>query len=386
MNRWKTIAVRALVSLSIVSLVGCGGGGSSYSSEETPIVMPPPSDVPEETLPYSYNPLYPQQWYFHYDADFYQRLNALYGINPNPDAHIHPLPDQKYTGRGVKVAIIDDALDTSHEDLRGAVVKTYNVETGGTDVTPASDTQNHGTEVTGVIGARSNQVGLSGIAPDAEIYFIKLPFGSSVSASQIYEAFDKARAWGVDVINCSWGSGDVPSMVKDIIVDLATKGRDGKGIVIVFAAGNDDEPIGNDEASIEEVLAVGATNIYNERSSYSNYGPELDLMAPGGEHLGITTLDQMGRAGMSTTYRANYLVYNDKNAFGGTSAATPIVVGVIAQMLEANPGLTRRQIMDILEQSAEKVGEGPYGNDGRNDDYGYGKVHVQRAMAMIEQE
>ncbi|WP_201354079.1 S8 family peptidase [Hydrogenimonas urashimensis] len=376
----KRIALLAPVFSLLLLLDGCGGGGSSYSSDPSndhPIVMPPPP-----TLSYDENPLYPQQWYFHYDASFYQKLNASYGINPDPDAHIHPLPTQKYTGKGVKVAIIDDALDVDHEDLFGAVKKTYNVETHSSDVRPFYDTQNHGTEVTGVIGARSNTLGLSGIAPDAEIYFIKLPFGANISASQIYEAFEKAKEWGVDVVNCSWGSGDVPQLVEEAIVDLAKNGRNGKGTVIVFAAGNEDEPIGNDEASIPEVLAVGATNINNLRTTYSNYGPELDLMAPGGEHIGITTLDQMDDAGMATL-RANYLLYNDENAFGGTSAAAPIVTAVVALMLEANPDLTREEIMAILEESADKIGEKSYGNDGRNDYYGYGKINVEHAFDIL---
>lgn len=380
MKKWIKLPVIGL----FIILAGCGGGGSSHTdpSDGNPIVMPPPSDVPEETLPYKYNPLYSQQWYFHYDVDFYEKLNTLYGINPDPDAHIHPLPTQEYTGKGVKVAIIDDGLDIYHEDLRGAVVQTYNVQTGGTDVRPTSDTQNHGTEVTGVIGARSNWVGLSGIAPDVEIYFIQLPFGSSISASQIYDAFEKAKEWGVDIINCSWGSGDVPAMVEDIIVDLARNGRNGKGAVIVFAAGNEDSSIGNDEASIPEVLAVGATNIYNQRAHYSNYGPELDLMAPGGEHLGITTLDQMNDAGMATKL-SNYLVYDDENAFGGTSAAAPVVVGIVAQMLEADPNLSREEVMELLEENADKIGDVSYGADGRNDYYGFGKVNVERVFASI---
>ncbi|MDQ7067477.1 MAG: S8 family serine peptidase [Sulfurimonas sp.] len=160
---------------------------------------------------------------------------------------------------------------------------------------------------------------------------------------------------------------------------LSNNGRDGKGTIIVFASGNDDQDMGNDESAIPEVISVGATDSENLRAYYSNFGLNLDLVAPGGYYLGITTLDSMGDKGLASL-DDNYLLFDDVDgAFVGTSAAAPIVSGIIAIMLEKNPNLTRVEIENILKNSSDKIGNVPYQN-GRNNYYGYGKVNLTNAM------
>ena len=277
-------------------------------------------------------------------------------------------------------------MDVTHEDLQGAVVNVYDVETKTTNVMPRSDDENHGTEVTGLIGASSNSVGITGIAPGVELYFIRLPFDQNINESMVVEALYKAKEWGADVINCSWGTGDVSDAVKEAIKDVAKTGRNGKGTIIVFASGNGGfdevgDPIGNDESGIAEVLAVSSTNIYNKRTSYSNYGPELDLLAPGGEYLGLTTLDQMGVNGL---VNGNYLPYYSYHTFAGTSASAPVVTGVVALLLEANGNLTREEVINILEKNADRVDTNQCNYDsttGHSIFCGYGKVNVQRSIA-----
>lgn len=372
--------------LSALILTGCGGGGGSVENGDDEKTANPPH-LSQKNIEYSANPLYPQQWALHHDSEFYAKILLQYGIVGDPNANIHPWPETtKYTGKGIKVGIIDDALDTRHEDLIGSIDATYNVATGGKDVSPEGYWENHGTEVTGVAAARSNQLGIAGVAPEASIYFVKLPFSSGTSTSQIVEAFEKIKEWNVDVLNCSWGSGNADPAVKDAIVDLAKNGRKGKGTVIVFAVGNGSgdqtgDPIGNDESAIEEVIAVGATTIQNIRAEYSKYGPALDLMAPGGNEIGITTLDQMGPFGESY---GNYLHYNDPYTFAGTSASAPIVTGVVAQLLQANKELTRKEIIQALEKSSDKIGDESYDQDGRNDYYGYGKVNASKALKYVQ--
>jgi len=376
------------LAFMLLFFTGCGGGGSgttAYVASSIPCTLP---DIDKNNLPplpaasdFSANPLYRQQWAIHYDQNFYGQYRIF------DDASIHMDGDQRFIGRSVKVAVIDDALDIYHEDLQGTIVQTYDVSTNSSDVLPSDGTQNHGMEVSGVIAARDNSLGLVGVAPEVELYFIKMPFSNTVSISEIVEAFAKAKEWGVDVVNCSWGSGDVSETVKAAIVDLARNGRGGKGTVIVFAAGNggDDavgDPIGNDESSIPEVIAVGATNIYNQRTEYSNYGPELDLMAPGGERLGITTTDRTGVEGDDP---GNYVEYNSSSAFRGTSAAAPIVTGVAARLLEANPNLSRTDVMSVLKCSADKIDASGCGYDqnGFSQFCGYGKVNVNAALSLV---
>jgi len=358
--------------LAILLLQGCGGssGDDNYDKKDETATQIQGRKV----APYSDNPLFSKQWYFYKNDEFY----ANYGVDL--EAHIHPPATQKYTGKGIKIAIIDDGLDTAHADLQDAIKATYDMQTKTPDVTPRNNEENHGTAVTGIIGASSNSIGITGIAPAAELYFIRINFEEITGDSEIVDAFYKAKEWGADVINCSWGSGDVSDSIKSAIKDVANSGRDGKGTIIVFASGNDGILMGNDESAIDEVIAVGATDEHNRRTEYTNYGKDLDLLAPGGEDLGLVTLDQMGEKGAED---GDYVPPTSYEMFVGTSASAPIVTGVVALLLEANSNLTRAEVLKILEDSADKVDDEQcnYDQNGFSIYCGYGKIDLERAIS-----
>lgn len=319
------------------------------------------------------DPLYSQQWTLAKNDEFYSEN----GINENANINASNV-FLTYKGRDVNIAVIDDGLDTTHEDLSGAITYTYDFEAESTGVTQNND-DIHGTAVTGIIAARENSIGIKGIASSSNILFFKLNFPYQIS--DLIKMFNKADELGADIINCSWGTtSGVSDAVKDTIIDLATNGRNGKGIIIVFASGNDDDEIGDDEANIPEVISVGATNIFNLRTGYSNFGENLDIVAPGGEYWGITTLDPMGSAGVATV-NENYNLYNAPG-FVGTSASAPIVSGIVALMLEKNPSLTRDEVETLLRNTADKIGDETYIN-GRNDYYGYGKVNLTNLIENV---
>jgi len=351
--------------LSVFILIGCS------DEDDSTIIIPPIYNDTNSSEPYYY-----QQWYLDKDDTFYLQngIDAQASINAGNMLKI-------YSAKGIKIAIIDDGVDTKHEDLTNSFVATYDIITKSTDVSHTNADEYHGTAVTGIIGARINSKGIAGIAHQAQLIFLK--DSETITDSQTIELFNKAEEFGADVINCSWGTYDVSDAVKAKIVDLATNGRDGKGIIIVFASGNDDRDMGNDESAIPEVIGVSATDKYNERTSYTNYGPELDVMAPGGDYIGITTLDDSGSDG-EASLNEDYFLYNDSYFFAGTSASAPIVSGVIGLMLEKNPNLTRVQIMDILKNSSDKIGSVEYVN-GRNDYYGYGKINLVNIMNHIQE-
>ncbi|OHD94481.1 MAG: hypothetical protein A2019_05965 [Sulfurimonas sp. GWF2_37_8] len=353
---------KAFFVLISVLFIGCTEESSS-----------PATNTDILTMSLEDEPYYQQQWYLHYDNFFYIQNN----IEANAHINVGNML-QTNGGKGVKIAIIDDGLDMTHEDLVGAIINSYDMNTKTTNVSHTTACGFHGTAVTGIIGARVNHKGIHGIASSSSIIFLK--YKEFMSESETIELFAKAEEFGADIINCSWGTNDVSQPVKEKIQDLAINGRNGKGTIIVFAAGNENKDMGNDESSIPEVIAVGATDKDNLRVWYSNYGQNLDVMAPGGSDIGITTLDDMYQNGLSSMDE-NYFLYNDDYPFIGTSASAPIVSGAIALLLEKNPNVTRAEVETILQNSSDKIGAVPYVT-GRNNVYGYGKINLTNLMAL----
>ena len=312
-------------------------------------------------------PLYQEQWAIHYNKPFYE----AYNIDPN--AHIHS-KGVAYTGRGIKIAVIDIGLDKNHPEFKNNIINTINSADGSDDVScQHSEGCFHGTAVTGIIAANINGYGLKGIAPNAQISFIKLDLGGYTGDDEILAAFDYAEKLDVDIVSNSWGTEDVSPVIIEKINHMATKGRDGKGILVVFASGNEGKEVPDDESMLETVIGVGASDEDNFRAIYSNVGAGLDIVAPGGFKLGVTT----------TNYRedgyGDFIRAEDPEPFIGTSASTPIVSAALALLLEKNPQLTRQQVQQRLKDSADKIGNVEY-IEGHNPYYGYGKLNVGRLL------
>lgn len=336
----------------------CGGGGGTTTNPSNPT-------EPQSTIddPYFYT-----QWNLEY--------NATYGEDFSIDSEASISGSstlRTYTGKGVKITVIDDGVDLNHEDLVGSIDSKYDLASGTQTVGHSSSSDYHGTAVAGIIGANANNVGIRGVAPESELVIIK--YKSVMSDSETISLFNKAVELGADIINCSWGTGNVSPAVRSAIQEIANNGRDGKGTFIVFASGNNNWYMGNDESAIPEVVAVGATDRTGLRSSFSNYGPYLDLVAPGGDYgLGIPTLDPMGSAGSDNIDGYKHQI--------GTSFSTPTVAGAIALALEANPDLTLEEFIQYLNETSDKVGSMLY-QDGRNNYYGYGKLNLDNLMKKV---
>ena len=342
----------------IITLLFVGCGDSSKSSLDGISQM---KEIPAPSIVENNNTYYYQQWSIHYDEDFY----ILNGIDN--DAHINS-ENVSFTGSGIKVAVIDDGFDVNHPEIKDKIIKTIYIQENGTissDVSHTYPGDYHGTAVAGIIASAKNGVGTQGVAVDVELILIKMP-SVYFTDSIVIELFEQAIENGADVINCSWGTGDVSDIVREYIDDISVTARDGKGVVVVFASGNEYIDIGNDESSIDGVIGVGATGSDNLRTSYSNYGKELDVVAPGGDMHGITTLDPLGIHGSSVDEYNRYDEYylGSSTSFIGTSASAPIMSGVIALALEANPNLTYSEIKELLKYSTDKIGQStPYLDD-----------------------
>ena len=341
----------AIVIFVVLFFIACSKDGNSNTSAE--------EETKEENIaPLEDNPLFSQQWSINPNASLYN----FYSGELQEDAHINPGTIlSRYDGSGMKIAIIDDGFDTNHPEFQNKIIKTINISSATTitqDVSHASSTDYHGTAVAGIAAAANNSIGIAGVASGAELIFIKIPMDSRYSDAIGIKAFDEAMSAGADIICCSWGTSDVSDIVKNKIIQVATQGRANRGTLVVFASGNSDDLMGNDESSIDEVLGVGSTDSENLRSTYSSYGPKLSLMAPGGETLGISTLDPMGSAGVSIDEYNRYDESRGREAvfFTGTSASAPLMSGVLALVLEAKPNLTRQELFEILSCSTSHIG------------------------------
>ncbi len=280
-------------------------------------------------------------------------------------------------GEGAKIGIIDDAIDIHHEDLKDNIAGYKNYSDYTTDdPSPTAEAGDyngdwHGTSCAGLIVAAENGKGVVGVAPKAKLYAVK----DGPRISDTIKALNWLNSQGVSVISNSWGTYTLDDALNRTFKNLYYKGRGGKGILIIFASGNDgynlDSPYYQDESESPYVLSVGASSEIDEVTSYSNYGKSLDLVAPGSEHGTIVTTDVTGARGYSR--------YDYTFDFAGTSAAAPIVAGVAGLVFSANPNLTAKEAMEVLERSADKIGNLEY-IDGRNDHYGYGRVNAYKAV------
>lgn len=371
---------------SLAILLNACGGGSGGS---------------ESSISSSVNAQDNSKYAWHLNPNIDSSYKTTHTIND--DAHINPTAAwTKTKGTGIKVAVIDQDFDVTHPDLNGKIFATFNAMNNSTVVSgtnEADDNSSHGTAVAGMIASPS-----LGSAPDVELILININLGenSGLTVDNILTAFDKAEELGAKVINCSWGGGGVDFRVINKLNDLKSK-----GITVVFASGNgfkltenspeiyDLDTVGYlDESELNSVIGVGATNIKNDVTSYSNYGSNIDVIAPGGDNsLGVMSLDLSGNDGLNnaTAYANNNYVFTI-----GTSFASPTVTGVVALMLGVNPNLTPDDVRRILIQTTDKVGSGNGANyqtqtyDGVTGTFdqkrAFGKIDASAAVQQAENE
>ncbi len=288
----------------------------------------------------------------------------------------------------ITLAVIDNGFDANHPDLRGKVVKPYDLWSSRRELPSGDARYTHGTPCASVAIAASNGTGIVGAAPGVRFMPIH---GTSFSVRITEQMFDYCIDNGADIISCSWGTTDSQyslSPVKEqAITKAATRGRNGKGCVILFAAGNDDFDYLNYYAQHPDVIAVGASTSQDVHASYSNRGRQLSVVAPSNGDWPIIAARASWDQGLNWE-SGNYKYWRDGRSrstsykhFGGTSSATPLVAGICALMLSANPDLTAREVKQILQQTADKIGFPSEYSNGHSVKYGYGRVNADRAVA-----
>jgi subtilisin-like proprotein convertase family protein len=213
-----------------------------------------------------------------------------------------------------------------------------------------------------------------------------------LSDTSIEDLFQYAIDNNADVISCSWKASGayfpLSTRMNGIIHKAATQGRqNGKGCVILFAAGNESAPLNDRLNNVNyhqgfalhpDVIAVAASNSLDEQSNYSNYGPELTICAPssGSPGKGIVTTDRRGGHGYSS---GDYTF-----SFGGTSSSTPLCAGLAGLILSVDPDLTSAEVRNIIMNTADKIDPsgGQYNTNGHSPIYGHGRINAEAAVVM----
>lgn len=294
-------------------------------------------------------------------------------------------------GTGRTIAIVDEGIDYTHPDLAPQRVAALDLDLWESDGGPAGALptwawETHGTITAGLALARGfDGAGISGAAPAAGLAPVRL-IVNPITDAQAAQALRLGATGtpGVDVSSNSWGLSDLGTAFKPASATLSDAfahgtqaGRGGRGIIYIFAAGNgapDDDTAYDGYQQCRQVLAVGALDAHGGVASYSETGANLLLAAPGGDFLSA--------GAVSTTAGGGHLAPGDGEV--GTSYAAPLVAGVAALALEANPDLTWRDVMHLLAKTARPLGGGFQVNDAglsHHHRQGFGLVDAQAAVA-----
>lgn len=362
------------------------------------------------------DPLFLSQWHL---------WNPTFGLL---DLNVVDVWDD-YTGAGVEVAVIDDAVQYTHPDLDDNYSINKDFHFGDNQPNAGGiDGDNHGTAVAGIIGAEAgNGIGGVGVAYDATIFGFGLNYNDNllVQAQSLTNAINNASGLlqtegfnrEADVVNMSLSNLNIFANRESIpdffalnraIDDAVASGRGGLGTILIKSAGNlrivNGININHDTNASSwnanpHTISVAAVDQNGFVSSYSTHGASL-LVSAFGTPGQVVTTDRVGSEGYNASGDSNYVF-----DFNGTSAAAPMVSGVVALMLEANPNLGWRDVQEILAYSARHVGTSVgfstngaeeyawtfNGADNWNggglhfsNDYGFGLVDAKAAVRLAE--
>ena len=364
-----------VLAAGTLALSGCGGGGGGSSSSLA-------DGTYRNTVSGNY-------------ATEYNYQSMLSSINPLS------LNDYGYTGDGVRVAVVDSGIDSSHSEFDGKTILGYDF--AGSASGYAADENGHGTHVASIIAGERDGTGMRGVAYDASLYSYKVDNDGDSSLeglstdTQIADVFNRHVTDNIQISNNSWGgSSRITSATESSLRSSfpetisALRAAQNNGTLLVFAAGNSGAlqpnyfggmPLKITELA-DEWLVVTAVDSNLKETAYTDRCGDawaFCVTAPGGGDSSST--DGILAAEPSGTYTRK----------SGTSMATPHVAGLAAALMEKFPSLTAAQIATRIKNSASYSGLTTY--DGYTEStasvsymrsvFGHGLVNATAAASQI---
>lgn len=329
------------------------------------------------------DPLYGDQWHLHNTGQL--------GGTPGVDANVVPVWTNNITGAGVVIAVVDNGLQHTHPDFASKYIASASFDFNDNDWDPSPGAgQAHGAAVGGVAAAGNEGTCGVGAAFGANIAGLRLVAAPSTDAQEALALTFQYNT--IHIFSNSWGPADGfdwlrgPGLLTRTALEYGvTHGRNGLGNIYVWAAGNGlwwrDNVNYDGYANSRHTIAIGAIDNTGKQAEYSEPGAAMLVTAPSSRtdgEAGITTTDLLGGDGASPD--------DCRSNFGGTSSAAPLVSGVIALMLEANPNLGWRDVQHILVETAVK--NDPDDSDWTvngaghevNHKYGFGRIDAEAAV------
>jgi len=326
--------------------------------------------------------LFGAKWDLHNTGYVTDQLGAVVAETGQAGADIAWLEAYNYlennggvTGSAV-IGVIDTGIRATHQDLAGKVLAGRNYCPsffclfGTINPNNWADDNGHGTHVAGIAAAHGNNgLGTPGVAYAADVKFLAVkvcggPLGLC-NAAGITNGIIWAVDNGANVLNLSLGGG-APSIATQNALQYALDNN----VLPVCASGNDGAGTVSFPAAFPQCMAVGSSNWSDERSSYSNYGPQIEVVAPGGD-----LSDSQPHSFILASYHSNDTAYA---YLAGTSMATPQVAG-LAALLYANGMTSTSEIRHQIRNTADDLGP-----EGFDNEYGDGRINVYRALTNLD--
>jgi subtilisin-like proprotein convertase family protein len=390
--------MRRVALLFLIVLPGCIKDSAQIPS--TNASYGPTAPGPHQRSTFKVDPLAAEAW--HLKNTGQKTFSTGPGIT-GQDIMLLPAFDLGVTGHGVRIAVSDTGTEVDHPDLNLNQLSQdhrsylYHSQQDWRNSSPyPSDSDPHGTAVTGIIAAlRGNGLGSHGVSPEAQFASFRfiMNYGASVTQSSMLAKTIDQTAGDFDIFNYSYGYTDCQYFQEDPLVNDAievgvTSLRNGKGAIYVQAAGNSfsstigecldnslttkyagNTNVTSDLASPHKII-VSSVNAQGVKSSYATPGSGIWVAAPGGEYgLSSPAILTTDLTSCNVGYSFKSLALDPFNSgrslenlncnytslMNGSSSAAPITSGVIALMLEANPDLSWRDVKHILALTSDPI-------------------------------